>query len=265
MRSNHGVRLLLICPIPYEFNACRSVLDLRDTDSLGSCRTARGTLEQIDLVAVESGPGKARAAAATALACLQCAPDLVLDTGSCAGLASSSSPGDVILATECYEYDIGGKGVPREVLPAMRLPSALLLLEAPLRNALRQQAIAAGPEAAVSAGTGIQACGELLVRSSAQRRSLNLRLGAVGANWETAAVFVAAHRSGIPALSLRVVTDRGDATALADFRRQIRSQSRKLYGYIRELAGQGWFGRFRDGWSTLGEEKRRALPRSVRQ
>jgi adenosylhomocysteine nucleosidase len=263
MRRSEGVKLLLICPVPIEYNACRDILRLQDVASVAACRTARARLGGVDVTAVESGPAKARAAAATAAACLICSPDLVVDTGSCAGLEPGSVIGQVVLATLCYEYDIGGAGIPVKMLPAMKLPSAFLQLDPSAQSALQREAVAIGRDAGVAVKAGIQACGELLVQSSVLRRTLRTLFQADAANWESAGVFVAALRSTVPALSIRVVTDLGDERALSDFRKHVTSQARQLFDFIRELAKRGWFGTFKEAWEGLSDERRGELFHSI--
>lgn len=254
---------MLICPVPIEFNACRETLRMRDLAAVAACRSARSSFGEVELTAVESGPAKARAAAATMAACHQCRPDIVVDTGSCAGIAPGSAIGQVVFATVSYEYDIGGGGIPTKSLPAMKLPAAMEHLEAPVREGLLRGAADTGGTAGVTVRIGAQACGELLVQSPSFRRTLYALFQALAANWESSGVFVAAFRSAIPALSVRVITDLGDEQALGDFRRHIRGRARELFGYIQSLAEAGWFGRFKEAWTGLDPAQRAGLPRSV--
>jgi adenosylhomocysteine nucleosidase len=234
------VKILLICPLPPEFSACRSVFDLRAGKALTGLRTAEGPLAGARVVAIESGAGRARAAAATEAACLMCRPDVVLDTGSCAGLASESVVGEVQLATACFEYELAADGTPFRPEPLLELASALADVEPPERAALVRRAERIGAARGLALRIGVQACGTRAVRSPTTRGVLHTLLGAAAANWETAAVFGVAGQQGIPALSLRVVTDLGDEAAPQDFRRNIRERSRRLYGYVRDLAERGW-------------------------
>jgi len=236
---------------------------MRELPALFACRSARAVVGNAEITAVESGPAKARAAAATASACGHTRPDLVVDTGSCAGLDPDSAVGQVVLASVSYEYDIGGGGIPTKSLPAMKLPSAFAHLDGSQAEALQREAVQVGGSDGVAVRVGPQACGELLVQSSSFRQALHALFQAVAANWESTGVFIAAFRSGIPALSMRVVTDLGDEQALRDFRTQVRARSRELYGYIHRLSALGWFGRFVQLWNDLEPEGRGRLPSSV--
>jgi adenosylhomocysteine nucleosidase len=252
------VRILLICPVPVEFTSCRSLLLLRDAAGLAGCRCARGSVAGIDVVAIQSGPGKARAAAATAAAAAATAPDLVADTGTCGALDPGLVVGAAIVGRSCVEYDISGSGLPRRLLREMRLPSALQFLPRSQAGRLIREAVEAGQGVELHVCEGDQACGEFLIQSPAVRDPLAALTGAVAANWETAGVFVAALRAGLPAVSLRTISDLGDERAVQDFRRNTRTVSRRLYGLVRSLAESGWFARLHGQWRDAGITPARA-------
>jgi adenosylhomocysteine nucleosidase len=264
MRWEASVRILLICPVPIEFTSCRSLLSLRDAGAVAGCRCARGSVAGLEAVALQSGPGKARAAAAAAAAIPAVAPDLVVDTGTCGALDTGLVVGAVIVGRSCVEYDISGSGLPRRIIPEMRLPSVLSLLPRPQADRLVRAAVEVGRGTDLHVREGVQACGEFFIQSPDIRDGLAALTGALAANWETAGVFVAALRAGIPPLSLRAVSDLGDERSLRDFRHNVRRVSRELYGCVRSLAEAGWFaqlhGRWRDGGITPSRAAREVLP-----
>lgn len=246
------MRILIICPVPVEFTSVRSLLSLRDAACVAGCRSARGTVAGLHAVALQSGPGKARAAAATAGAIAALAPDLVVDSGTCCALEAGLVVGAVVLGRACVEYDIAGSHLPRRIIPEMRLPSALSLLPRPQSDRLVRAAVEVGRGNGVHLCAGLQACGEYFVQSPAARDPLAALTGALAANWETAGVFVAALRAGVPPLSLRAVSDLGDERSLADFRANARRVSRGLYGFVRSLAEAGWFAQVHGRWREAG-------------
>jgi nucleoside phosphorylase len=249
------MKLLLICPFPVEFNACREVLSLRDAKPVSGCRSARGVAGNADVLAIESGPAKARAAAATVAGCFKYAPDLTIDTGSCAGTESGAFVGEIILCRDCYEYDISGSGFPTRSIPEMKLPSAFSLLPSAERESLYREASETGSTESFQVRVGNQACGELLIQSLEMREALYSLFLASGANWETAGVFVGALKNSLPPLSIRIVTDLGNAQALKEFRSNIKKKARELYQYIKVLAEYGWFDQFLESWQMLGAAK----------
>ena len=258
-----AVKLLLICPFPVEFNACREVLSLRDAKPVSGCRSARGVAGNADVFAIESGPAKARAAAATVAGCFKYAPDLVIDSGSCAGTESGAFVGEIILCRDCYEYDIGGSGFPTRSIPEMKLPSAFSLLPSAEREMLFREAGETGSTESFQVRVGNQACGELLIQSLEMREALYSLFQASGANWETAGVFVGALKNSLPPLSVRIVTDLGNEQALKEFHSNIKKKSRELYKYVQVLAEYGWFDHFLESWQILRSATIDKLPQYV--
>jgi nucleoside phosphorylase len=257
------VKVLIICPFPPEFNACREILGLRDIKPVSGCRSAKGTAGNIDVFTMESGPAKARAAAATVAGSLTYSPDLVVDSGSCAGTEPGAFVGQLILCRDCFEYDIGGSGFPTRSIPEMKLPSALSALPSADRETLLREAGETGSTESFQVHVGNQACGELLIQSQAMREALYSLFQASGANWESAGVFVGALKNRLPPLSIRIVTDLGNEQALNDFRSNIKKQARELYRYIQVLSEYGWFNHFLDCWQKLGPAVLDRLPQSV--
>ncbi len=256
------MRVLLVCPIPLEFTSCRSQLGLRDHGQLAGCRSARGHAAGVDFTAVQAGPAKARAAAATVAAIDALAPDLVVDTGTCGALDGGQIVGAVVMGTECLEYDITGSGLPRRMIAEMKLPSALALLPRATAERLVRDAVEIGRGLEMHVERGTQACGEFFIQSDEVRDSLRSLTGAVAANWETAGVFVGSLRSGIPPISIRAITDLGDERSLKEFRRNARRTARDLYRYVRSLAEAGWFQELAACWRDQGTAAAR-LSRTV--
>lgn len=257
------MKLLLICPLPPEFNACREILGLRDSKPVSGCRSARGSAGKVDIIALESGPAKARAAAAAVAGCLADKPQLVVDTGSCAGTEPGAFVGQLILCRDCHEYDIGGSGFPTRSIPEMRLPSAVSILPSDDRETLLRQAGETGSSGNFQVHVGNQACGELLIQSQSMRETLHTLFQASGANWETAGVFIGALKNSLPPLSLRVVTDLGNEQALGDFRANIKREARQLYRYLQVLAEYGWFDSLLECWQRLEPAAVDRLPQRV--
>jgi nucleoside phosphorylase len=255
------MKLLFLCPIPVEYSACREALGARDLPALAGCRSGYAASGQSELYCLESGPGKARAAAAALLGIQRYGPNLLLDTGTCAGIEPGSSIGQIVAARECYEVDLAGTPFPRRLLPEMRLPSAFSFLPVAEAEALQQEAVKQAEAGRLLLGN--QACGEFLIHSAELRGELHRVFRAAAGNWETAGVFIAALKAGLPALSFRVVTDLGDRNALRDFRSQMRPRSRELYRYLAHLGESGWFGRFLERWGRLEPSLLASLPSRV--
>jgi len=212
------MKLLIVCPIPVEYKTCRQVLSLREISPLNNCRMGRKESGNLDVLAIESGPAKARTAAAVASAIMHHRPDLIIDSGTCGGLEPGITMGQIIIAEGCYEYDITGSGLPRRAIPEMMLKSAFSFIAAQDGDLLQREAVGAGREDGYQVRVGSQACGEFLVADYSVKQLLYSLFHASGCNWETAGVFVPVLRSKKPPLSFRIVTDLGDSNALQLFK-----------------------------------------------
>jgi nucleoside phosphorylase len=255
------MKLLILSPIPVEYAACREAMGLRELPALAGRRCGYTAAGEVELYCLETGPGKARAATGALLGIQRFGPDLLLDSGSCAGIAPGVGVGQIVAARECFEVDLAGPPFPRRLLPEMRLPSAFSFLPKQAGEALQHEALASGEAGCLRLGN--QACGEFLIHSAELRAELYGVFRATAGNWETAGVFIAALRASQPALSFRIVTDLGDRNALRDFRRQVRPRARELYRYLAGLAESGWFGRFLQHWGRLEPSLLASLPSRV--
>ncbi len=253
------MKLLIVCPIPIEFNACRSVFMLKDIVSDTGKRAARGVINNNEIYVVESGPTKARAAAETVAAIYQYKPNVVLDTGCCGGLSNESVIGEVIVDDMCYEYDISGSGLPRRRIKEMKLPSSLFLLREKGERELVSDLIQLGHANDLIVRYATQLSGEFIIQSSKIKRILVSLFQARGVNWETAGVFIAALKMSLPPLSVRIVSDLANSNALYDFRRNARRVSLMLYGYIKQMVESGWFDTFFERWESVDSDVKSSL------
>jgi nucleoside phosphorylase len=257
------VRLLLVCPIPLEYTSCRTALSLRDAPRVLGCRIARGAVGSVDIMAVETGPAKARAAAATVAAIGQFQPDLVADTGTCGALDGDLIVNAIVLGMSCLEYDISGYGLPHRIIPEMKLPSVFELLPRREGQKLVRAFTELGKDNGLHIRTGIQACGEFFIQSAQVRESLQAVSGAIASSWETAGVFVGSLRARIPPMSIRVVSDLGDEDALREFRRNARRSSQGLYRFLKDCLESGWFAAVYDQWKLAPRGHVDRLPTRV--
>jgi len=257
------LRLLLICPIPLEYTSCRSALSLRDAAPLLGCRCARGAVGNVDIMAIETGPAKARAAAATAASISQFQPDIAADTGTCGALDGELIVNSVVLGVSCLEYDISGYGLPHRIIPEMKLPSLFDLVARRDSQKLARSLTELGKDHGLHVRAGVQACGEFFIQSASVRDSLQAVSGAAACSWETAGVFVAALRAKVPPVSIRVVSDLGDEDALRDFRRNARRCSQGLYKFLRDGLEAGWFAGVYEQWKQAPRNVVERLPSRV--
>lgn len=254
----------LLTAITPEFNAAKKTLDLRHATGCAGCRMAQGLFpHDMHVFCILSGPGKIRSAQASTRLINAFPPDLLIDTGTCAGIRSGIGIGGIVIGTGCFEFDIGGKAIPAKAAKITELPAAFRFLKAEKADKLIRAACACGMEGGQTVFHGKVACGEIVIDSGEKRRKLANLFGAAFACWETAAVFICGLRCCIPTLSIRIVSDLGDLNAVADFRKNARRCLPFLYRFIRRLIEEGWIAGFMDEWRGLSPAVRNRLAASV--
>ena len=222
-----------------------------------------GAVGNVDIMAVETGPAKARAAASTVAAISSFQPDLAADTGTCGALDGDLIVNTLVLGMSCLEYDISGYGLPHRIIPEMKLPSIFELFAKRDSQKHVRTLTELGKDNGLHVRTGVQACGEFFIQSSQVRESLQAVSGAVACSWETAGVFVGALRARVPPLSIRIVSDLGDEDALRDFRRNARRCSQRLYRFLRNALESGWFTGVYEQWKEAPRGMVERLPSRV--
>jgi len=247
------MKILLITPIPVEYKMCKSIFVFKNEMKLKGCKIGTCNYNGNEIFTIQSGMGKGRAAMATMAMIDYMSPDIIVDTGSCAGIKTESAIGQIILGDKCVEYDISGIGFPKKSRKKMILYSAFHFMATNTKEALLHDAVRYGTAHDFKVCLGTQACGEFLINSDEKRRVLLRIFNAAGCNWETAGVYISSLRSGLPVFSIRVVSDLGDKHALKDFIFNIKACTKKLYRYILVLLNQGWFADFNEQWLKLNK------------
>ncbi|RPJ09567.1 MAG: hypothetical protein EHM28_01210 [Spirochaetaceae bacterium] len=259
----NNIKIVLICPIPLEYKMACVCLELDEQEPVNGCRVARKRHGKTEVIAVQSGPGKARAAQATTSAIAFFNPDIVLDTGTCAGIQTNMSIGNIIIGKKCVEFDISGYGFPKKRLKEMEFVSCFHFLDADTREELLHMAFEHGTGGGLSVTIGYQASGEYVINSLAMREELFDLFHVSGSNWETAGVFISALRAGLPVTSIRVVSDLGNRDAIRDFRRNAKASAGVLYQYIKSLIEAEWFGEVVEKWEKLPRQILSKVPKTV--
>jgi adenosylhomocysteine nucleosidase len=147
---------------------------------------------QARIIFVHGGWGKISAAASAQFAIQKWSPQLIINLGTCGGLAGLAQRGDVILAENTVVYDIyEAMGDPQDALNAYSAHPGSDWLTPPYPIEVR-------PVRLVSADRDI---------FPQEVDMLADRFGAVAADWESGAIAWVAGKNQIPCLILRGVSD----------------------------------------------------------
>ena len=95
----------IIGAMEQEVTLLRDKIENRQTLSIAGCEIYTGTLNGVEVALLKSGIGKVSAALGTTLLLERCRPDVVINTGSAGGLASSLKVGDIVVSDEVRYHD----------------------------------------------------------------------------------------------------------------------------------------------------------------
>ncbi|MBW1645952.1 MAG: 5'-methylthioadenosine/S-adenosylhomocysteine nucleosidase [Deltaproteobacteria bacterium] len=191
--------------------------DSWQVEQRGWRRFHRRRLAGVELVATSSGLGKVMAAAATQLLISAYRPSLIINAGSCGGLAAEPGVGALVLASEVIEYDFASH---EQEQPHLACDPELVDLVA-----RRVPGLVTGPLASADRNAD----------TPEQRQWLRRTYGALAADWEGAAVVRVAARNRVPALVLRGITDVGDDDLETEFTANVDGVMAALGDVLRQV------------------------------
>ena len=216
------MKILIICPIPPEFKACCRELSLKGLLNREKQKIRYNKINNTEIFAIQTGPGKKNIFKKLDFAINEYCPDIILDTGSCCSLNSKVEIGNIVLALNSYQYkeDIINKSCLKDINNKEKWIEKVFNIS---------------ESGKINAVIGIQVCSSFVLKSEEKKNEIKQKVKAHAYNWETAYVYELSNNSKIPALSFRIVTDYGNNSALKDFIKNIKNQSRRLYKFIKIL------------------------------
>ncbi|HAU97018.1 MAG TPA: 5'-methylthioadenosine/S-adenosylhomocysteine nucleosidase, partial [Serratia marcescens] len=95
----------IIGAMEQEVTLLRDQIENRQTIQRAGCEIYTGQIGGVDVALLKSGIGKVSAAMGTTLLLEHCSPDVVINTGSAGGLASTLRVGDIVVSEEVRYHD----------------------------------------------------------------------------------------------------------------------------------------------------------------
>ncbi|SQI85745.1 5'-methylthioadenosine nucleosidase [Klebsiella oxytoca] len=99
------MKIGIIGAMEEEVTLLRDKIDNRQTITIGGSEIYTGQLQGIDVALLKSGIGKVAAAMGATLLMEHCKPDVIINTGSAGGLASTLKVGDIVVSDETRYHD----------------------------------------------------------------------------------------------------------------------------------------------------------------
>ncbi|BBI91958.1 5'-methylthioadenosine/S-adenosylhomocysteine nucleosidase [Serratia symbiotica str. Tucson] len=99
------MKVAIIGAMEQEVALLRDQIENRQTLQRAGSEIYTGQIGSVDVVLLKSGIGKVSAAIGTTLLLQHCQPDMVINTGSAGGLASTLKVGDIVVSEEVRYHD----------------------------------------------------------------------------------------------------------------------------------------------------------------
>lgn len=197
----------------------------------GPFQVHEGTLENQHVVICQSGVGKVAAAMTTQFLIDRYQPQAVLFTGVAGALNPSYEVGDMVLATDCVQYDMDARGLG---FPVGNIPYTELRFFKSDSNLLH---------AAMSTSTGHRIhqgrilTGDRFVTHEAlpQLMILNQELKGDAVEMEGAAVAQVCIIHQIPFLIIRTISDKANADSPIDFPRFLPTVAQNSFAVVKHI------------------------------
>lgn len=210
------MRIGILVPMAAEIKTYQKQLLAVKTSKIAGVVFSQGKLrdQEVDLVVAQSGIGKVQAAMTATLLCGHFDVDVLLNTGSAAGVDSDLQIGELVLGEQVTAHDVDvhqSGGYPRGQLPGQPrfFKADQTLLSICARTA---------QQLGLTMTTGLIASGDQFIGTTGEIKTVKHFFPRVQAlEMEGAAVAQVAANFDCPCLIIRAISDNGDETAAVDF------------------------------------------------
>ena len=198
-----------------EVTLLRDKIENRQTLKLAGCEIYTGSLNGVEVALLKSGIGKVAAAMGATLLLEHCKPDVVINTGSAGGLASTLKVGDIVVSDQVryHDADVTAFGYEYGQLPGC-----------PAGFAADAKLIAAAEECIaelnLNAVRGLVVSGDAFINGSVALAKIRHNFPqAVAVEMEATAVAHVCHNFGTPFVVVRAISDVADQQSHLKLRR----------------------------------------------
>ncbi|OSN09016.1 5'-methylthioadenosine nucleosidase [Lonsdalea britannica] len=191
----------------------RDQIQNRQTIQRAGCEIYTGQLHGVDVALLKSGIGKVAAALGTTLLLEHCRPDVVINTGSAGGLASSLKVGDIVVSSEVRYHDADVTAFGYEAGQMAGCPAAFVADEKLIVQA--EQAIA---KLELNAVRGLVVSGDAFINGAEPLARIRSTFPqAVAVEMEATAIGHVCHQFGVPFVVVRAISDVADQESHLSF------------------------------------------------
>ncbi|MHA7845363.1 5'-methylthioadenosine/S-adenosylhomocysteine nucleosidase [Serratia sp. D1N4] len=196
-----------------EVTLLRAQIENRQTIQRAGCEIYTGQIGGVDVALLKSGIGKVAAALGTTLLLEHCQPDVVINTGSAGGLASTLKVGDIVISEEVRYHDADVTAFGYEPGQMAGCPPAFVAndeLIALAENCIKQLDL--------NAVRGLICSGDAFINGAEPLARIRATFPTVAAvEMEAAAVGHVCHQFGTPFVVVRAISDVADQQSHMSF------------------------------------------------
>ena len=232
------VKIGIICPCNIEYQSCKEILNLHNETELAGRLLSSRKEKEVEVIAVQAGPGKIQCASATQLLIDKFNLNFVFDVGASGSLSDDVNLYDIICVEHSYEYDVCSnkdfENIPED------LKTSTVLNKVFSKEVLKEFSNWARKNMGTTIKVGNIASGEKDVDNKELRQELHNKLDAVVCNWETSAVLKTAQLNEIKSFSFRVITDNANKEMENDLNANWGKALEIMYKALNKFIFEGW-------------------------
>ncbi len=235
---NSLVKVGIICPCNIEYQSCKEILNLHNETELAGRLISSRKEKDIEVIAIQAGPGKIQCASATQLIIDRFEPDFIFDVGASGSLSDDVNLYDIACVEHSYEYDV----CPTNEISKMPddLKTSTVLNKVFSKEVLKEFSNWARENTGTVIKVGNIASGEKDVNNKELRQELHHKLGVIACNWETSAVLKTAQLNKIKSFSFRVITDNADEEMEDDLNANWGKALEIMFKALNKFIFEGW-------------------------
>lgn len=207
------MKIGIIGAMEQEVALLRDQIENRETFKRAGCEIYTGQLNGVEVALLKSGIGKVSAALGTTLLLEICQPDLIINTGSAGGLASSLKVGDIVVSDEVRYHDADVTAFGYEPGQMAGCPAAFTA-----DKALIELAESCIKQCQLNAVRGLICSGDAFINGAEPLARIRSTFpNVVAVEMEAAAIGHVCHQFGTPFVVVRAISDVADQASHLSF------------------------------------------------
>lgn len=224
----------IIGAMEQEVTLLRDKIENRETLSIAGCEIYTGTLNGVEVALLKSGIGKVSAAMGTALLLERCRPDVVINTGSAGGLASSLKVGDIVVSDEVRYHDADVTAFGYEPGQMAGCPAAF-----PADEKLIAAAESCIQQLKLHAVRGLVVSGDAFINGAEPLARIRATFPqAIAVEMEATAIGHVCHQFATPFVVIRAISDVADQESHLSFEEFLSVAAKQSSLLVETLLGQ---------------------------